>query len=252
MQLHKRNTGGDTGEISTEKSFNAYSFTFENTTLEALKSTSITVFIQRNDGDDEQIVTKQSLLKTLLLGVFGESSISITTDAQGEESIKCLFEINENGASHLNEKEAIVIQLEKLPANSSTIIEAIDAPEVSNQNISITKKTVSSDQTDQVFGVEKDDVVLIDGVDFLNYINMKYPNGRTVKLTGSELKAISRDVDPIVAIKGNQVIQEIEGIVVLPLDGCEEIGVYKEDGNKIDFLLKNSNLESDDINENFE
>lgn len=206
----------------------------------ALTNESITVYIERADGNNTEILPNISL-KAFMAGSVSEAP-AIFQDANG---CSALAEICENGAVVLQETEAIRIKLENLKAGVNYELHGIEYPQYSPESVQWSRKNLLIGETERKLTVAQEELAVIENPDGVTEMNVAYENGLTVKYTRKELDFLSRDLDPVKIVDSDSTTlkgrtqYDFPGMLNFPLVGVVSLDIKKTSESAVQIYLKN-------------
>lgn len=221
-------------DLKIEHSVGSLSMTFSDLkALDASKST-ITMYVDGAKGKDERIATQYPLLPYLLLSTIAEGQI-IETD----KGFTAYCPLTDSANILLQEKETLNIDLKNLPSQSTAIIDTLEYPLDGGNLITFERKVITSEESRRKIDVTNSDYVLFKDLENAEDVHFLYDNGKSIKYSVEEIKAISRDFDPIKIInKDGTVTPTIDGYTSMNLGGVQSIEIYKGAGQISLFLMQ--------------
>ena len=204
--------------------------------LNDLTNESISIDVERVDGNNENIATNIPLKDFLMISTFGESAIDQQTDG-ANTSISALCEISDNGSIELEENASIRVKMEGLKADNTYEIHGVEYPIYRTEAHRYDKKVMFEAETNRTIDVEDADIVLVTGSDAIKNVLIHYDNGEVIRRSLVELEALEYDVDPHVAVGVAR--NEIADTVIIPTVGVDEIEFEKSTANALNLTLLN-------------
>jgi len=245
MELYKETGKLKSGEIRIARPIGALLIKTDRP-LGEMANETITVYVERANGSNEQIATNQNLKRFILASVFGNSAIETSA------GVSALCEICENGAIQLEENEGIKISLNGLSSTHEYQVNGIEYPQLSDEIVRFDTKKVLSEEASRKFNVQGYESVVIEGITAIDEAHVTYENGQTVKYNREELVAISFDVDPLIGvgsihqegIETGMLVTAVADTVIFPLVGVTDIDIYKGTG-AVTLTLKDESFQGD-------
>ncbi|TPN88840.1 hypothetical protein [Aquimarina algicola] len=201
----------------------------------SLTNESITAYIERSNGNNHKIFTDIPLKALIALTLNGDVTVQ-----QNDASFEAIIDLNIGHSIPLNGDESLKFSLKGLKAAVEYKINTIDYPSIARNTVRVERNVMNADERSRLINVENSHVCVIEGVDKIDEMNVKYENGRTIKLEKPEIIALSRflDSEKIIDRSDGSVQPEVEGLVSLSLIGAVELDVYSDGGDPITFYLK--------------
>lgn len=203
----------------------------------ALTNETITVFIERANGDNTNVCIDFPLAAFIALSTAASPAVF-----EGDSGLKALCEICEEGAIKLQETESIKIKLDNLKAAVTYSLHGMEYPVLANSVVKLNRKNILSGQTEMRYDLQAEELMLIEGIDNVLEINVAFENGIVCKYVPEELKAISRDFDAVKLVRtGASVLADYDlpGFITYPLVGVLNVDVKKKIDGAINLYLKN-------------
>ena len=203
----------------------------------ALTNETITAFIERANGNNTEIFTELPLAAFIAASTAGNPAVF-----ENDTDLRALCELSEEGSINLQETESIKIKLDGLKSAVTYFLNGIEYPTSADSAVKITRKNLLSGETDRRFDVSGEELMLIDGVDSIIELSASFENGMTCRYTAEELKALSRDFDPVKVVHigtAPAVGYDLTGFVTMPLVGVNSIDIKKQDAAAVRLFLKN-------------
>lgn len=222
-------------EFTVTKSIGGLILAIRGFNLSNLETEKISVYIERANGSNVILANKVLLKDFILASTYGGSA------TQSDMNFECIAvcELAHLGGIALEEKESIKIQLDDLnPTAGVYDIYGIEEPIASSDLYFFEQKTVASEQFSKILDVKGFDLAVMTTHESVQDVSYRYSNGVVVKYLPFELQSLSRDIDPIQALKLNEVIQGLSDRVTLPLEEVDTIEVNKSQGHVINFVVR--------------
>lgn len=226
MEIYNETGKTKTGELRITRPIGALVIEMTQN-FEALSNETITAFIERANGDNTNIFTDMPLKAFIGASIAGNAAVF-----EDDNFTQALCELCEEGSINLQETESIKIKFDGLKSAVTYSVHGLEYPVLGDSVARLSRKNLLEGETDRIFDVSKQELMLIEGVDNLIEINMQYPN-HTVKYTPTELKAISRDVDNVKSVRVGttpKVSYDLSGLISMPLVGVKSIDIKKQSG----------------------
>lgn len=236
MEFYNETGKTKTGELRITRPIGAVLIKMSQN-FAALSNETITAFIERANGNNTTILTDVPLKAFIAASTSGQSSIF-----EEDQSLTALLEICENGSINLQDTESIKIKLDGLKSAVTYTLFGIEFPTYSDDVISISRKNLLAGETDRLFDVHSQELMVIEGVDSLLEMNVAFSNGKNCKYIPEEIKAISRDLDAVklVTIGATpSVAYDLAGLITFPLVEVNTIDIKKKSGEAVTIYLKN-------------
>ncbi|QQV90369.1 structural protein [Cellulophaga phage Omtje_2] len=208
--------------------------------LDELANEKITIFIEKANGNNEEIATNISLQAFMLGGTYGASG-TFEMDLGGNSVTTAMVELSETGAIALGENESIKVLLNDLTSTAVYAINGIESPIKGSTIVKYERKVVLTEDVQRKFNVMQHELAIIDGIANVDQAHITYNNGETIKFTSDELKAVCLDIDVLTSISGGLVQSFVNDLIVFPLVGVDAIEIFKTNG-KITLTLKDADL----------
>ena len=221
-------------EITVTKSIGSLILAIDNLPLEGLTTEKISVYIERSNGSNVILANKVLLVDFILASTFGSES----TQSDDNYNVIAVCELAHEGGIFLAEKESIKIVLEDLIVANAYDLYGVEEPTQSNNLYHFEQKTVSSEDFSKKVDVYGYDLAIMTVHASVSDLSYRFNNGQVIKYLPFELQTLSRDIDPIQAIDGNEVLQGVSTRLSLPLLGVESIEVNKSQGAVINFVVR--------------
>lgn len=223
------------GSILVTKGFRALLI---RTTLEyeALTTEQIKVEIERADGGNHEITKGFKSLKDFLLATtyMGDA---LTSDLVYATIAEC--EICEGGNIELQEKDVIKFEMQNLKAASAYVVNTLEDDENSDHVLEFEDKSMSSEDTNKIFQVAGNDLLVMTKSSTIDEIAYYFENGNVVKYTLDELVCLSSSVDPVAYIRNKGTVSSsFPDRIQLPLEGVNSIEIRKSQGSLINLFLR--------------
>lgn len=222
-------------EFTVTKSIGGLILAIEGFPLSTLATEKISIYIERANGSNVILANKVLLKDFILASTYGSSA------TQSDFKYHCIAvcELAHLGGIALEEKESIKIQLDDLnPSVGRYDIFGIEEPIASSDLYFFEQKTVASEQFSKIIDVKGFDLAIMTTHDTVQDVSYRYSNGVVVKYLPFELQSLSRDIDPIQALNGFEVVQGLTDRVSLPLEEVDTIEVNKSQGAVINFVVR--------------
>ncbi|MFV8389807.1 hypothetical protein [Flavobacterium sp. LB1P71] len=221
-------------EITVTKSIGSLILAIDGLALSGLTTEKISVYIERGNGSNIILANKVLMLDFILASTFGGEATQ--SDAIYETIAVC--ELAVNGGVFLAEKESIKIVLEDLDVAKTYDIYGVEEPSLTNQLYHFEQKTVASEEFSKKVDVLGFDLAIMTVHSSISDLSYRFQNGQIVKYLPFELQTLSRDIDPIQAINGVDVLQGVSNRLSLPLLGVDSIEINKSQGAVINFVVR--------------
>jgi hypothetical protein len=223
-----------TGLITVTKGFEGLLFTFDKE-FDTLTTEKISIEVQRA-GKNTQITNGwMSLRDFLLLKAAGEAAIC--DDVDGKLSVLC--DLTTGGDIHLLEKEEVRIQLDGLKTADAWALNTVETFAESTTLFTYDQKIVSADQRQGEILTHAADLILMDNLAEVTDVRFHYSNGQTVQYTLRELRAMSRQIDPIAWINGAGAIKTgFADKIQLHVANVDYIEIYKAAGTAFNCFVR--------------
>lgn len=203
--------------------------------LEDLLNEKITVFIERANGNNLILANKVNFRDFILASTYGSESVQSDDD----NALIAICEIAHGGSIELAEKESIKIQLDDLRAPYRYTLHGVEEPVQTNELYVFENKTIASEDYNKKIDVKGFDLAIMTKDASVSDISYQFSNGQIVKYLPFELQTLSRDIDPICAIKSdNTILQGVTNRLALPLLHVDYIEVNKAQGSVINFIVR--------------
>jgi hypothetical protein len=176
-----------------------------------------------------------SLKRWLLALNYGDTAIC------GDATHKTVvaFDLVRGGAIPLGPKEQLIIEMKNLEQAYSYILDGLDQFNDSPRVITLEDLSISADEKAKKFNTLDYDMMVIDDLGDITEVNFTADNGNTVKHSLRELRAISKQLDPIQYVKqAGTVASSFAGFIQFPLAGIAQIEFIKEPGNVFNVLFR--------------
>lgn len=220
--------------IREEKTFGAL-FIQTNCSIYDLTNETLTLYVQRGNGNNDDIAQQVPLIDIFLLGSFGQNENIFTIDGT---HIGCVVEVAKEGAIHLRDKESIRLKLESLKPAKDYIINGLEEPVTTPVLTKFQVVEIQSEASRNVTNVEGFDLVCISNVTELKELDMVWSNGNTTKYTLPELRAKSVTIDPVMQTAVDGTVKTwLSDKLVLPLVGVKELRILKTAGQIMKYTL---------------
>lgn len=207
-------------EIKSTKSIGALIFALDGLTVNQLATEAITAWVEKANGSNLEVATQIPLKDFIVLSTYG--SEAVFSDATYECIAICQIS-DGNGAYMLGEGESFKFKLTGLDATKTYVVYGLEDAADSMHLLKFDTKVLLSDVPTQKYEVSNYDLLSIaDASNVLSEINLYYSNGRTVKYTPFELKAIQKDIDPVPAILQAGTIVDFSNRLIVPLQNVED------------------------------
>jgi len=201
-----------------------------------LANEEIKIQVERQDNNFDITKGFMKLSDFILLTTFDGDAI--TSDANF--ALTAICEICNFGSIALGEKDVIKIELSGLNPAKKYVLNGIEEPQDSENVLSFDNKSMSAADRSKIFFVHGVDLALLDNSDDIEEVNYRYENGRVVKYTLHELRALSRSIDPIAYVKQNGTVDShFASKIQIPLLGVNEIEVRKNGDDIVHLLVRN-------------
>lgn len=221
-------------EITVTKSIGSLIVAIDGLSLGSLTNEKISVYIERGNGSNVILANKVLLLDFILASTFGGEATQ--SDSNYETIAVC--ELSHEGGIFLAEKESIKIILEDLDSTITYDLYGIEEPILTNQLYHFEQKTVASEEFSKKVDVLGFDLAIMTTHTSISDLSYRFTNGQIVKYLPFELQSLSRDIDPIQAINGTDVLQGVSNRLSLPLLGVDSIEINKSQGQVINFVVR--------------
>lgn len=206
--------------------------------FEALTNETITAFVERANGNNTELFTDLPL--KALIGVSTAGNPAVFETANG---IVALCELCEEGSIDLQETESIRIKMDGLKSGVTYTLNGLEYPSLANTAVKVTRKNILAGETERKLDVREQELMLIEGVAFINEMVVTFANGHNCKYVPAELMAISRDFDAVKSIKNTGTVFgvgfDLDSFVTYPLVGVDSIDIKKKSGDEVRLYLKN-------------
>lgn len=222
-------------EISITKSIGAFIIAVDGLAVDQLTTEKISYYIERANGKNVYPANKLPLIDFILGSSYGNEAVQ--SDSSFETIALC--EIALNGGIFLAEKEIIKLSLDGLDPTKTYEIYGVEEPNQTNILAFFEQKTVSSEDFSKKVDVKGYDLAIMTSHASIEDLSYRFENGQVVKYLPFELQTLSRDNDPIQAIKGTAVSPNVGNRLSLPLLCVDEIEINKTQGSVINFVVRN-------------
>lgn len=226
---------GKVDEISVTKSIGAIIIAIGELSIEELTTEKISIYIERANGSNVYLANKIPVLDFILASSYGSEAVQ----SDAKYSTIAICELAVGGGIFLAEKESIKIALDGLDSTITYDIYGIEEPTQTDVLAFFEQKTVASEEFSKKIDVKGFDLAIMTTHATVQDLVYRFENGKSVKYLPFELQTQSRDLDPIQAVTGQQVLAQIPSRLSLPLLHIDEIEVNKEQGAVINFVVRN-------------
>ena len=206
--------------------------------LADLSTETIDIFVERSEGNNEDIATSIPLLHFIKLLTFGESAVH----SDGVIGFVALCELAKDGSIELMENESIRIKLSGLDTSVTYTIDFIEYPEMRSEALEFDKKVINTDETNRELNSIDADLALIEGVSSLKEMRLYYDNDVVTKYTADELRIMQHDIDPLISLGNSGVITPFNypDHLIVNLVGVLRIDVEKTNAKALNITYLNA------------
>lgn len=163
----------------------------------AIVNELITVYVERANGDNTELLTRVPLIDFMMISTFGNPAIQFRgTKNDGDFKSVALCELTPNGAIYLNDNERIKVVLEGLNPANNYMIDGVEEPVTTNEIYKFDRKSALAGESARKFNVLKYDTICFTNPQAIEEIVLEYDNGRTTRHSYDELVSIANDTDP--------------------------------------------------------
>lgn len=222
-------------EISITKSIGAVVIAVDGLSIDQLTTEKISIYIERANGSNVYLANKIPVLDFILASSYGSEAVQSDSDYE----LIAICELSVGGGIFLAEKESIKIAFDGLDGTKTYDIYGIEEPTQTDVVAFFEQKTVASEEFSKKIDVDGFDLAIMTTHATIQDVIYRFENGKSVKYLPFELQTLSRDIDPIQAVKGTAVMASIPNRLSLPLLHVDEIEVNKEQGAVINFVVRN-------------
>ena len=220
--------------------------------LSTLKNETISIYIERSNGNNEEIAQNISLLHFILAATYGESAVDTS------DGFVAYCEVASNGSIELEENESLRVRLDGLTAANEYALSTMELPIMRSEAIEYDRKVVLDAETNRILTIEDADIAIVEGAESIKEIQFYYDNDVVVKRTLPEMRAMQHDVDPIIGIGVGDNAETVlpssfPDILIIPVVGVDRIDIEKTTDSALNFTLQNAFelIDEDDlVNEN--
>lgn len=206
--------------------------------IDELLNEKISIYIERGNGNNVIMANKVLLRDFILASSYGSEAIQ--ADATYPSIAIC--ELAVDGGIFLAEKEMIKISFDDLRSLQTYDIYGVEEPTATNNLYFFEQKTIASEEYNKKIDVRGFDLAVMTVDQTVSDVSYTYEHENVisvVKYLPFELQTLSRDIDPIQAIKADgTVMQSLTGRLTLPLVEVEAIEVNKSQGAIINFVMR--------------
>ena len=160
--------------------------------LTGLTNETISIDVERVDGNNESIAINIPLLDFILSTTHGNTFVDTT------DGFSAMCEIAGFGSVELEENASIRIALSNLKSANNYEIHGIEYPIFRVEALKFDKKVINSEHTNQELFLDDADLVIVQGSEAITSAQVKYDNGEIVKRSLLELQALQHDLDPVI------------------------------------------------------
>ncbi|CAN1538284.1 hypothetical protein MCETHM1_01651 [Flavobacteriaceae bacterium] len=222
-------------DINITKSIGAFIIAVDGLALDQLTTEKISYHIERANGSNVVLANKIPLTDYIISSSYGSEAVQ----SDGTFETIALCEIAYKGGAFLAEKESIKLSLDGLDSTKIYEIYGVEEPNQTNVLAFFEQKTVASEDFSKKIDVKGYDLAIMTTHASVQDLSYRFENGQVVKYLPFELQTLSRDNDPIQAIKSTAVLQSVPDRLALPLLHVDEIEINKAQGQVINFVVRN-------------
>jgi hypothetical protein len=236
MEIYNESSKTKTGELRVTRPIGALVVKMSQA-FSALTNETITVFVERANGNNSNLMTDIPLKAFIAASVAGNPALF-----SDDTTTTALCELCEEGSIDLQENESLKIKLDGLKSSVTYALFGMEYPVSASSGVKISRKNILAGETERIFDVPEEELMLIDGVDAILELNVTFENGHTCKYVPEELKAISRDFDPVKMVTIGSAAKtdyDLPNLITYPLLGVIKIDVKKSVGVPVNLYLKN-------------
>lgn len=238
MELYNETAKTKTGELRVTRPIGALLVSMSQG-FSALTNETITVFVERANGDSTNLFTDLPLKAFIAASTAGSPAVF-----ENNDELRALCEICEEGNISLQDTETIKIKMDGLKSAVTYALFGIEYPHNAQTAVSIERRPVLSEEVARRFDVADQELMIIEGVDNILELEMSF-GSHTVKYLPEELKILSRDFDPVKLVHvglAPATSYDLPALITMPLIGCQKIDVKKQAGNPVTFYFKNDKI----------
>lgn len=227
-----------TGEQKVTKAISALIIS-STKTPEQFTTENITIWIERPNRDNVVIATSIPLVSYLILTNYNAEALQ--SDATNATIALCELSDEESGAVMLQDGDSLKYRIDGLVTTSTYSVYTLEDAEVGTDFYAFERKTFAAEDVTRTQNVERAELGVFNLHSSITQVSLKYMNGITVKYLPFEIRAISRDLDPVFSISNAGVVaQGHTSLVCMPLVGVSEIEVVKTAGTLIELITMTS------------
>lgn len=236
MEIYSGTGKTKTGELRVSRAIGSLLITSSRKVNE-LTNERITMYVERANGTNLELVSNVSLKHFILGSTFGQSVIK--GDTVNGIGLSALCEIAIDGSITLGANESIKISIDGLVSAQSYSVNGIEYPTAANEAVTLEKKTILGDETEKNYITSEFDLMLLD-IENVTSVEMTFSNGVRTKYSLMELQAMSFDVESIITANADGTISLDTGnVLIFPLVEVDVIDIEKTTGTVEITLMAN-------------
>jgi hypothetical protein len=174
----------------------------------------------------------------MLMSTFGTAAMFEI----GGVKVAGICELTQDGYVQVKPGENLRFRINNMSGVVDYSVYGIESPIMAKSALLYDLKNVQTDEQSKVFGVRQYDMLSFDtGYSAIDYVNFTFDNGKTVRMTPVEMRAIQIDTDPQCYTKetGSTVAYH-DSNLTMPLVGVVEIEIWKAVGTSVNVWMRGS------------